>query len=126
MNTNTTKNRQIIQVQFPILDSTESVANIKTNVTSIEAEIITIEDIFIYEKSSIITIINFGTDEIVKIIAGDAYPNSMLGDVSIQIPYGISQIAVKDLARFVKTNESLDIEFPKNFNGCIYATSTLH
>lgn len=122
MNINT-KNKQTVLVQFPILDHTESIANIKLEVTSIETELITIKDAFFYGKSTSLTLINFGDETEISIIAGNAYPNSMLGDLNIQIPHGISQIVLRDLARFIKSDDSLDIKFPKNFNGCIYATS---
>ena len=53
--------------------------------------------------------------------AGNAYPNSMLGDISIEIPVGVSAIQLQDLSRFEKADGSLDLDFASSFTGTIYA-----
>ena len=53
--------------------------------------------------------------------AGEAYPNSMLGDIVIELPEGISAIQLQDLSRFEKADGSLDLDFAEGFTGTIYA-----
>ena len=53
--------------------------------------------------------------------AGDAYPNSMLGDIVIELPAGISAIQLQDLSRFEKSDGSIDLDFATGFTGNIYA-----
>ena len=53
--------------------------------------------------------------------AGDAYPNSMLGDIVIELPAGISAIQLQDLSRFEKADGSIDLDFKTGFTGTIFA-----
>ena len=53
--------------------------------------------------------------------AGNAYPNSMLGDIIIEIPTGTSAIQLQDLSRFEKSDGSIDLDFDESFTGNIYA-----
>lgn len=116
--------RDIIQVQYPTLDHTESVANIGiTAKTVTQANGITIADAFSNKNNSLFVIIsNSGaTASTLTVKAGDAYPNSMLGDIKIQLPAGISAIQLQDLSRFEKADGSIDLDFATGFTGTIYA-----
>ena len=53
--------------------------------------------------------------------AGDAYPNSMLGDIVIELPAGVSAIQLQDLSRFEKADGAIDLDFAEGFKGNIYA-----
>ena len=53
--------------------------------------------------------------------AGDSYPNSMLGDIVIELPAGISAIQLQDLSRFEKSDGSIDLDFASGFTGKIFA-----
>ena len=53
--------------------------------------------------------------------SGDAYPNSMLGDIVIELPKGISAIQIQDLSRFEKADGSIDLDFAQGFAGTIFA-----
>ena len=121
-----TVDRINIQVQYPVLDHTESVANIGIN----EAEVkpngkVKIENAFFNRNNSLfITINNPGdSSSVLTIKAGDAYPNSMLGDVEIEIPKGVSAINLQDLARFERADGSMDLDFDNTFSGTIYAVA---
>ena len=57
----------------------------------------------------------------VTFLAGNAYPNSMLGDIVIELPKGISAIQVQDLSRFEKADGSIDLDFAQGFVGTIFA-----
>lgn len=113
----------IIDVQYPTLDYTESVANIGIVETKVNPENgITIKDAFCNKNNSLFIMIdNEGEKSLLTVRAGDAYPNSMLGDIVIEIPQGISAIQLQDLSRFEKDDGSLDLDFEKDFKGIIFA-----
>lgn len=115
--------RDIINVQYPTLDHTESVANIGITETDVnQANGITIADAFSNKNNSLFVIIeNSGTSSLLTVKNGDSYPNSMLGDIVIELPAGISAIQLQDLSRFEKADGSLDLDFASGFTGKIYA-----
>lgn len=116
--------RDIIKVQYPTLDHTESVANIAITKKAVTvANGITIEDAFSNKNNSLFIVIdNTATAEsLLTVKAGDAYPNSMLGDIVIELPVGVSAIQLQDLSRFEKADGSIDLDFDTDFAGTIYA-----
>ena len=115
--------RDIIDVQYPALDHTESVANIGiTESTVNQANGVTIADAFSNKNNSLFIIIkNSASESLLTVKAGDAYPNSMLGDIVIELPAGISAIQLQDLSRFEKADGSIDLDFATGFTGTIYA-----
>jgi len=116
--------RDSINVQYPVLDHSESVANIAITKTSVVvANGITITDAFSNKNNSLFLIIenNGDTSSSITAKAGSTYPNSMLGDITIEIPAGVSAIQVQDLSRFEKADGALDIDFATGFSGKIYA-----
>ena len=116
--------RDIINVQYPVLDHTESIANIKiTKKTVTQANGITIKDAFSNKNNSLFIVIDntANASSLLTVKAGDAYPNSMLGDIVIELPQGVSAIQLQDLARFQKSDESIDLDFASGFTGNIYA-----
>ena len=118
--------RDVIEVQYPVLDHTESIANIGIVTTKVNTNNgITIKDAFSNKNNSLfIHIINFGEkSSILTVKAGDAYPNSMLGDIQIEILHGISAIQLQDLSRFQKSDESVDLDFEEDFDGAIYVVA---
>lgn len=117
--------RDIINVQYPTLDHTESVANIGITETDVnQANGITIADAFSNKNNSLFVIIeNTGTSSLLTVKNGDSYPNSMLGDIVIELPAGISAIQLQDLSRFEKADGSLDLDFASGFTGKIYAVA---
>lgn len=118
-----TTKRDIINVQYPTLEHTESVANIciKTQAV-VPANGVTIEDAFSNKNNSLFIVIeNNSADSLLTVKSGDAYPNSMLGDIVIELPKGISAIQLQDLSRFEKTDGSIDLDFANGFDGTIYA-----
>lgn len=116
--------RDKISVQYPVLDHTESIANIGiTKKTVVVANGITIEDAFSNKNNSLFIVIQNDDDtkSSMTVKAGDAYPNSMLGDITIEIPVGVSAIQVQDLSRFEKSDGSIDLDFATGFDGSVYA-----
>lgn len=116
--------RDIINVQYPVLDHSESIANIKiTKSTVTQANGVTISDAFSNKNNSLFIVIDntANASSLLTVKAGDAYPNSMLGDIVIELPQGVSAIQLQDLARFQKSDESIDLDFASGFTGTIYA-----
>ena len=115
--------RDIINVQYPTLDHTESVANICIEKQAInQANGVTIAEAFSNKNNTLFVVIeNTTSDSLLTVKAGDAYPNSMLGDIVIEIPEGVSAIQLQDLSRFEKADGSIDLDFSEGFVGNIYA-----
>ena len=117
--------RDIINVQYPTLDHTESIANIcieKNEVTP--ANGITIAEAFSNKNNSLFIVIeNTASESLLTVKSGDAYPNSMLGDIVIEIPTGVSAIQLQDLSRFVIADGSIDLDFAEGFVGSIFAVA---
>ena len=117
--------RDIINVQYPTLDHTESVANICIEKTDVNVENgVTIAEAFSNKNNSLFVVIeNNASESLLTVKAGDAYPNSMLGDIVIEIPAGTSAIQLQDLSRFEKADGSIDLDFAEGFVGTIYAVA---
>ena len=117
--------RDIINVQYPALDHTESIANIcieKTDV--IPTNGVTIPEAFSNKNNSLFVVIeNTASESLLTVKAGDAYPNSMLGDIVIELPAGVSAIQLQDLSRFEKADGSIDLDFAEGFTGTIFAVA---
>ncbi len=118
--------RDIINVQYPNLDHTESVANICIEKTTvIPANGVTIAEAFSNKNNSLFLIIENAAEakSSLTVKAGEAYPNSMLGDISIELPVGTSAIQLQDLSRFEKADGSIDLDFADAFDGSLYAVA---
>ena len=92
--------RDTINVQYPTLDHTESIANIAiTKTTVTQANGITVADAFSNKNNSLFVVIDTTSSEksSLTVKAGDAYPNSMLGDIVIELPVGVSAIQIQAL-----------------------------
>lgn len=116
--------RNVIDVQYPQLDYAKSVANIGIAKTEVKGGI-TIKDAFSNKNNSLFIVIDNTTDneELLTVKAGDAYPNSMLGDIVIELAAGTSAIQLQDLSRFEKADGSIDLDFEEDFEGTIYAVA---
>ena len=118
--------RDKIDVQYPVLDHSESVANIAiTQQTVTVANGITIKEAFSNKNNSLFIVIDntANASSLLTVKAGDAYPNSMLGDIVIELPKGVSGIQLQDLSRFQKSDESIDLDFAEGFTGSIFAVA---
>ena len=116
--------RDTINVQYPTLDHTESIANIAiTKTTVTQANGITVADAFSNKNNSLFVVIDTTSSEksSLTVKAGDAYPNSMLGDIVIELPVGVSASQIQDLSRFEKADGSIDLDFAEGFTGTIFA-----
>ena len=117
--------RQIIQVQYPTLDHTESVANICIEKTVVDTKKgITIEDAFDTKHNSLFIVLNnLAADSFLTVKAGDIHSSSQLGDITIELPAGTSAFQLQDLSRFEKSDGSIDLDFSETFEGTIFAVA---
>ena len=114
--------RDEITVNIPVQDVTESIETIAiTKQTVTVANGIKIKDAWDNKNNSLVIIVEPTTAATVTFKAGNAYPNSMLGDIVIELAKGISAIQLQDLSRFQKSDESIDLDFATGFTGTIYA-----
>lgn len=127
--------RRHVQVQYPVFDKTESISSVSMDKVVIDytwdpdsmekGNYITIDDAFSHAANSfylLITNNGKGTSTL-TIKAGEAYPNSMLGDLEVEIPVGTSAIQIQDFSRFEKRDDSIDLDFAKDFIGYMYVVA---
>ena len=114
--------RDILNVQYPVLDHTESIANIGiTKTTVVQKNGITIPEAFSNKNNSMFVVIESDAESSLIVNSGDAYPNSMLGSLTIELPAGTSIIQINDLSRFETNEGALNLDFEAGFAGSIYA-----
>lgn len=119
--------RDSINVQCPVVDKTQSVANVKITKTAVTvANGIEIAKAFENKNNTLfICIENTATSEAkVNVLAGDAYPNSMLGNLSVTVGAGsTTMLQIQDVSRFETKKGSLNLDFATGFTGNIYAVA---
>ena len=117
--------QEAIEIQYPVLDHTESVANIGLETIKIDvSKKVTIKDAELAAGNNLLFLVILNKanhSSALTFKAGDAYPNSMLGDVVIELPIGYSAINLADMPRFIKSDKSFDLSFDKDFDGEIFA-----
>lgn len=119
--------RDIISVNMPEVEPSQSIAY--KEIAPFEVNIangITIEKAT-ENKNNSLSILIENTSEAassVTFIAGDTYPNSMLGDLVIPLKESSTTVCqLQDLSRFENRDGSINIDFQENFVGNIYAVA---
>ncbi len=119
--------RDIINVYLPQLEDSQSVASAKIEPQNVTvANGIEIADVAKNKNNSLVIVIENTADssETVSFIAGDTYPNSMLGDLVINIDANATTVCqIQDFSRFENRDGSLYIDFSATFTGNIYAVA---
>ena len=118
--------RDSINVQYPALDTTESVASASITKQSVTvANGITVANVFSNKNNSLVIIVDntSNASSALTIKAGNKYPNAMLGNSTITLAKNVSAIQIQDLSRFEKTDGSIDIDFATGFTGTIFAVA---
>ena len=118
--------RDSINVQYPALDTTESVASAAITLQTVTvANGIKINDVFSNKNNSLVIIVNNTSNAAssMTLKAGNAYPNAMLGDSSVTLAKGITAVQIQDLSRYEKSGGSMEIDFAVGFTGNIYAVA---
>ena len=115
---------QSVDIQYPVLNHEESVANIALKVVSIKNDNATVSItnvLDVFRNYMFLVVENEGNNvSTLTVKAGDAYPNSMLGDIIIELAKGFSAINLADLPRFVRADGSVVIEFKDDFVGKVF------
>lgn len=117
--------RDIIEVQYPVCEGTDSAACVLVAKTSVNPDNgVTVQEVFSNKNNSLVIIVeNEGASSLMTLKAGDAYPNSMLGDLVLTLEEGITAVQIQDISRFEKGDGSLDLDFASGFSGSIYAVA---
>lgn len=117
--------RDKITPQLPVQDATQSIeiaAFDKQTVTA--ANGIEIGDALANKNNSLVIVIEPTTADTVTLKAGDAYPNSMLGDLAVTPTASkVNAILLEDISRFERRDGSIYIDFGSTFAGTIYAVA---
>ena len=117
--------RDIVKVQLPVQDATESIEIKELAKTTVApANGVVIENALGNKNNSLVIVIEPTTTGAVTIKAGDAYPNSMLGDLVVTpTDDQVNAILLEDIARFENRDGSVNIDFASGFAGTIYAVA---
>lgn len=118
--------RDSINVQYPALDTTESVASCAVTEQSVTvANGINIANVFSNKNNSLVIIVDntSNASSAMTLKAGGEYPNAMLGNTTVTLAQGVTAVQIQDLSRYEKSNGSIDIDFATGFTGTIYAVA---
>ena len=119
--------KDIISVYLPDVEATQSVA-----FTTVEPFAVNPENGIIIEKATenknnslSILIENAGSEESkATFLAGDTYPNSILGNLEIALAASSTTVCqLQDISRFENRDGSIGLEFPEDFSGNILAVA---
>ena len=99
-----------INVYLPVQDDSQSVEFIEvTKTAAIADDVITIEDALANKNNSLQIFVEAATDTSVIILAGNNYPNKILGDKTIPVS-GLTVILLEDISRFENRDGSVKIK----------------
>ena len=119
--------RDIISVYLPDVEKTQSVASTKITTTAINpANGIAIEKATDNKNNSLSILIENVADSesTVTFVAGDTYPNAMLGNLEIPLQSAATTVCqLHDLSRFENRDGSVYLDFPTGFSGNIVAVA---
>lgn len=115
-----------INVNLPALESSQSAEIINfTKQTVTSGDTITIKNALDNKNNSLIIIAELASSATVagslKIKAGNNYPNSMLGDLTVTVGLGANAIILEDISRF--ENRDGSIKIAATYGGTIYAVA---
>lgn len=119
--------RDVINVQYPAADNSQSAgcaSIVKSAVTA--ANGVSIKNAFANKNNSLVIVIENTADEdsSVTFVAGDNYPNAMLGNLEFEVlSESIKAFQIQDISRFENKDGSLNIDFDSDFTGTIFAVA---
>lgn len=119
--------RDIINVQCPVVDKTQSVADIAITKTAVVvANGITIKNAFKNKNNTLLICVENTATSAAKVTfkAGNAYPNAMLGDLGVTVgASSTTMLQIQDASRFENKDGSVNLDFATGFTGNIYAVA---
>lgn len=98
----------IIEVNLPVSDATQSIEVASVTPTSL-ADDMTIKDAFKNKNNSMTIVVTATTAGTLTIKAGNAYPNSMLGDLKVACAVGTTVILLQDISRFETSDGKVNL-----------------
>ncbi|MCD7740290.1 MAG: hypothetical protein LUH11_02965 [Candidatus Gastranaerophilales bacterium] len=107
-----------IEVILPVQDDSHSVEYISFDATTLETENI-IVDAFKNKNNSLHILVNAESAGNITFVKGNNYPNSMLGDLTLELAAGLNDFIIEDLSRFENRDGSICIN--TSTSGTIYA-----
>lgn len=123
--------REKIQDQIFDIDNTTAAAALEPTMKAVtQANGIELEGAFECQRNTLVIMVQNTTvdsssvaqDTSVTLKAGEHYPNSILGDLTIAVKAGkTAYITVQDPSRFVTKDGSINIDFASGFTGNIAA-----
>ncbi len=117
--------RDTISVQYPEMDDSQSIANVKISEKTVTAANgIAIEEVFANKNNSLVICVENAASSAseVTFVAGDNYPNAQLGDLTVALlASSVNFFQVQDPSRFENKDGSLYLDFPTGFNGKVFA-----
>lgn len=124
--------RDSINVHLPVGDATGSVEVLKITKQSVtQANGIKIAHALDNKNNSLqifventTTVSGTATDSTLTLKAGNNYPNSILGDLTVALTKSaITAIILEDISRFENRDDSINIDFGSGFTGNIWAVA---
>lgn len=119
--------RDIINVQCPVVDKTQSVADIAITKTAVVvANGITIKNAFKNKNNTLLICVENTATSAAKVTfkAGNEYPNAMLGDLEVTVgASSTTMLQIQDASRFENKDGSVNLDFATGFTGNIYAVA---
>lgn len=112
-------------INLPSVDNTQSIAstNLFPNTISGDetANDIVLPKAFKNWNNSLFIIFNVTSSCTVTFKAGNKYPNSKLGDLTLAMSNGTYAVQIQDPSRFENSDCSLIMQVSSTFNGSFYA-----
>lgn len=119
--------RDNVNVQYPLIEGTQSVASIEIEKDTVTpANGVNVVNAFDNKNNTLFICVENtdDADSSVTFLAGDSYPNAMLGDLQQEIPSeSVVVFQIQDPSRFENKDGSLKIDFDDDFEGNIYAVA---
>ena len=119
--------RDLIDVQYPKAESTQSVAAAKITKSAVTvANGIGIKKAFANKNNTLFVCIENNDDAATTVTfkAGNAYPNAMLGDLTVSLlAETLNVYQIQDPSRFENKDGSVNVDFASGFDGKIYAVA---
>lgn len=116
--------RDIINVQYPVLDETQSICAVGIAKDTVIAENgISIANAFANKNNTLMICVEnvADADSTVTFVAGDTYPNAMLGNLDVTVgANAITVLQVQDMARFENKDGSINVDFADSFTGNVF------
>lgn len=119
--------RDLIDVQYAQTDTTQSVSTAKITKSSVTAANgVGIKNAFANKNNTLMICIENNDDESATVTfkAGNAYPNAMLGDLTVTLlAESLNVFQIQDPSRFENKDGSLNIDFAAGYDGKIFAVA---